>query len=89
MGAVEKCTDRVIIALLSHHDEAVHFPNADKKEAAKKFVEMHTCSEWRNGFLLVDGTKFSLFQRPGLHGDAWYDKSGEYSINCQVCRNTT
>ena len=89
VGAVEKCPDRVIVALLSHHDEAVHFPDADKKEAAKKFVKTHTCSEWRNGFLLVDGTKFSLFQRPGLHSNAWYDKSGEYSIDCQVRRNTT
>jgi hypothetical protein len=87
VGAVEKCTDRVIVALLSLHDDAVHFPDADHREQAKTFVEEHTCAEWRNGFLLVDGTKFPLFQRPGLHGDAWFDKDGEYSIDCQV-RNT-
>ena len=84
VGAVEKCTDRVIIALLSHHDDAVHFPDTDDKEQAKSFIEEQTCEEWRNGFLLVDGTKFALFQRPGLHGDAWFDKDGEYSIDCQV-----
>jgi hypothetical protein len=85
VGAVEKCTDRVVVALLSHHDDAIHFPDADNKEQAKSFVEEKTCEEWRNGFLLVDGTKFALFQRPGLHGDAWFDKDGEYSIDCQVC----
>jgi hypothetical protein len=66
------------------NDDAIHFPDAEEKEAAKNFVEEKTCSEWRNGFLLVDGTKIPLFQRPGLHGDAWYDKSGKYLIDCQV-----
>ncbi|KAH9974181.1 hypothetical protein BGW80DRAFT_1170848 [Lactifluus volemus] len=84
VGGVEKCTDRVIVALLSHHNEAIHFPEADEKEDAKDFVEKQMCSEWRNSFLLADGTKFAFFQRPGLHGDAWFDKDGEYSIDCQV-----
>jgi hypothetical protein len=87
VGGVEKCTDRVVVALLSHHDDAIHFPEADEKEDAKEYVEEHTCPEWRNGFLLVDGTKFSFFQRPGLHGDAWFDKDGVYSIDCQVCHD--
>jgi hypothetical protein len=73
--------------VLSHHDDAIHFPSPDEKEDAKAFVEKSTCPEWRNGFLLVDGTKFPFFQRPGLHGDAWFDKSGGYSIDCQVRRN--
>ena len=38
VGSVEKCTDCVIISLLSLHDEAIHFPNADNKEKAKEFV---------------------------------------------------
>ena len=84
VGGVEKCTDRVVVALLSHHDEAIHFPEADEKEAAKDYVEEQTCSEWWNGFLLADGTKFAFFQCPGLHGDVWFDKDGEYSIDCQV-----
>jgi hypothetical protein len=87
VGGVEKCTDRVVVALLSHHDAAIHFPNTDEKEAAKAFVEECTCPEWRDGSLVVDGTKFALFQRPGLHGDAWFDKDGEYSISCQVRRD--
>jgi hypothetical protein len=84
VGGIEKCTDRIIIALLSLHDNAIHFPDAGDKEQAKIFVEKHTCEEWCNGFLLVDGTKFTLFQRPGLHGDTWFYKDGKYSIDCQV-----
>jgi hypothetical protein len=85
VGAVEKSTDRVIIALLSHHDEAIHLPDAVEKEQSKAYVEEVLCSEWRGGFLLADGSKFPLYQRPGLHGDAWFDKDGTYSIDCQVC----
>ena len=84
VGTVKNCTDRVVIALLSLHDDAIHFPNVDEKEDTKNYVESHTCPEWRDGFLLVDGTKFAFFQRPGLHGDTWFDKDGEYSISCQV-----
>jgi hypothetical protein len=84
VGAVEKCTDRVIIALLSHHDEAIHLPDAIEKEQSKAYVEEVLCPEWRGGFLLADGSKFPFYQRPGLHGDAWFDKDGAYSIDCQV-----
>lgn len=34
---------------------------------------------------MVDGTKFSLFQHPGLHRDTWFDKNRDYSLDCQVC----
>ncbi|KAH9955579.1 hypothetical protein BGW80DRAFT_1466924 [Lactifluus volemus] len=81
---VGRSLHRVIITLLLHHNKAIHFPEADKKEDAKDFVKKQTCSEWRNSFLLADGTKFAFFQRPGLHGDAWFDKDGEYSIDCQL-----
>lgn len=48
-------------------------------------MEIQTCPEWRDGFLLGDGTKVPIFQRPGLHGDAWFDKNKDYSLNVQVC----
>jgi hypothetical protein len=85
VGSVERCTDCVIVSLVSLHDEAIHFPGADDKERAKAFVEAQTCLEWWDSYLVVDGTKIPLFQRPGLHGDTWFDKDGEYSIDCQVC----
>ncbi|KAF8225155.1 hypothetical protein L208DRAFT_1307587 [Tricholoma matsutake] len=84
VGAVEKCTDRVIVALLSHHDEAIHLPKADEKEDSKNYVANQVCLEWCGGYLLADGMKIRFFQCPGLHGDAWFDKDSEYSIDCQL-----
>lgn len=84
VGLVRKATLRVMVALISHHDMAIHLPTDDEKKASKQWVEDACCPEWRNGFLAVDGTKFPFFQRPGLHGDAWFDKNKDYSADCQV-----
>jgi hypothetical protein len=81
---VINATYRCLIAFLALHDEAVMMPPEEEKERAKEYVEAATCPEWRNGFLLADGTKFVLFQKPGLHGEAWFDKNKDYSIDCQV-----
>jgi hypothetical protein len=83
-GTVVNCTNRVMVALLSLHDETVRLPTAEEKESAKAWVAEQVCPEWSDGHLMVDGTKFSLFQRPGLHGDAWFDKNRTYSLDCQV-----
>ena len=37
VGGVEKCTDCVIVALLSCHDEAIHFPDAAEKKSSKSY----------------------------------------------------
>ena len=84
VGGVEKCTDHVMVALLSYHDEAIHLPDAVEKEKSKAYVGETVCSEWHGGFLLADGSKFPLYQCPGLHGDVWFDKDGTYSMDCQV-----
>lgn len=85
VGTVINSTYRCFVAFLALHDEAVTFPPEEEKERAKDFVATATCPEWRNGFLLADGTKFPLFQKPGLHGEAWFDKNKNYSVDCQVC----
>jgi len=85
VGTVINATYRCLVAFLALHDEAVMMPPEEEKERAKEYVEGVTCPEWRNGFLLADGTKFVLFQKPGLHGEAWFDKNKNYSIDCQVC----
>ena len=84
VGLVRKVTLRVMIALISLHDTAIHLPTDEEKESSKQWVQDACCPEWRNGFLAVDGTKFPFFQRPGLHGDAWFDKNKDYSADCQV-----
>jgi hypothetical protein len=85
VGTVINATFRCLIAFLALHDEAVMIPPEEEKERAKEYVEEITCPEWRKGFLLADGTKFALFQKPGLHGEAWFDKNKNYSVDCQVC----
>ena len=81
---VINATYQCLVAFLNLHDEVVMMPPEEEKEHAKEFVEKATCPEWRNGFLLANGTKFPLFQKPGLHGEAWFDKNKNYSIDCQV-----
>ena len=83
-GTVANCTNCVMLALLSLHDECIHFPTAEEQENAKAWVTAQVCPEWSDGYMMVDGTKFSLFQRPGLHGDTWFDKNRTYSLDCQV-----
>jgi len=84
-GTVANCTNCVMVALLTLHDECVRFPTPAEKESVKAWVGEQACPEWRDGYLMVDGTKLPLFQHPGLHGDAWFDKNRSYSLDCQVC----
>jgi hypothetical protein len=87
VGTVVNATNRVMVAVLSLHDVAVHYPDAAEKEKTKQWMEDQTCPEWRDGWMVADGTKFPLFERPGLHGDAWFDKNKDYSLDCQVCES--
>ena len=85
VGVVQKSTIHVMIVLISLHDNAVHLPTEAEKDTSKQWVQDACCPEWRDGFIAVDGTKFALFQCPGLHGDAWFDKNKDYSADAQVC----
>jgi len=69
-GMVVNCTNCVMVALMSLHNKCVHLPMAEEKESVREWVAEQACPEWSNGYLMVDGTKFLLFQWPGLHGDA-------------------
>jgi len=84
-GTVVNCTNCVMVALLSLHNKLVHLLTAEKKESTKAWVAGQMCPEWSNGHLMVNGTKFLLFQWPGLYGDAWFDKNQSYLLDCQVC----
>lgn len=83
-GTVEKCTNRVMVAILEHHDEVFGPPTDKEVEQSRAYVESISCPEWGGGILTVDGTLFPLYQRPGLHGDTWLDRKSNYSINAQV-----
>jgi hypothetical protein len=84
VGTVINTTYRCIVVFLACHDDVIIMPPEEEKEQAKAYVESATCLEWWNGFLLVDGMKFVLSQKPGLHSKAWFNKNKNYSIDCTV-----
>ncbi|KAG2340370.1 hypothetical protein BDR05DRAFT_1035276 [Suillus weaverae] len=78
-----------MIAILKHHDDAIHFDPLDREDQeerkrSQQWVEGRTCREWCGGFLCVDGTPFNLFQKPGWHGEGFFDKNSNYSLTAQV-----
>jgi hypothetical protein len=83
-GTVVNSTRRVMIAFLALHDSVIHWPSEEEKEEVKDWVESVSCSEWRDGFCMVDGTLVPLFEKPGHHGEAYFDRKSNYSLNIQV-----
>src|SRR6202522_840850 len=83
-GTVVNCTRRVMIAFLVLHDSTIRWPSEDEKENSKQWVEAVSCYAWRDGYCMVDGTPIVLFQKPGFHGEAYFDRKSNYSLNLQV-----
>ena len=83
-GTVVNCTRRVMISFLALHDSAIRWPSEDEKERSKEWVESVSCHAWRDGYCMVDGTPIVLFQKPGYHGEAYFDRKSNYSLNLQV-----
>jgi hypothetical protein len=84
-GMVVAATRRVMEAVLSMHDQFIHWPDAGAKEEAKEWVEAATCAAWRDGWVFVDGTLVPLADKPGYHGESYFDRKSNYSLNVQVC----
>jgi len=84
VGFVVKATRRVIIAFLALHDSVICWPRLAEKEEAKQRVEDNSCPAWRDGFCMVDGTLVPLAEKPGHHGEAYFDHKSNYSLNVQV-----
>lgn len=83
-GLVVKCTQRVIVAFLSLHDSVIRWPTEAEKDEAKAWVESASCEDWAGGFCMVDGTLVPLFEKPGHHGEVYFDRKSNYSLNIQV-----
>jgi hypothetical protein len=85
-GTVRLATKRVMAALCSERfrRSAIRWSSEEAKEAAKAWVEDHSCPGWRNGWLMVDGTLVPLFMRPAHYGNNWFDRKSNYSLNVQV-----
>lgn len=85
VGLVVKSTQRVIVAFLALHDEVICWPTNREKDQAKDWVKQASCEEWGGGFCMVDGTLVPLFEKPGYHGEVYFDRKSNYSLNVQVC----
>ncbi|KAF8890351.1 hypothetical protein BD779DRAFT_1671316 [Infundibulicybe gibba] len=83
-GLVVKCTVRIIVAFLDLHDSVICWPSDDEKEEAKAWVRSTSCDDWGGGFCMVDGTLVPLFEKPGYHGEGYFDRKSNYSLNIQV-----
>ncbi|KAG2072897.1 hypothetical protein BDR04DRAFT_1012425, partial [Suillus decipiens] len=53
-------------------------------EQAKAYIEKKTCIEWHGGFLCVNGTLSPLHEKPGWHGEGFFNKNSDYSLIAQV-----
>lgn len=86
VGFVVKATQRVIAAIIGLHDEAIRPATEQEKASAKAWIGSQTCWEWRHGWIMVDGTLIPLFAKPGWHGETYFDRKSNYSLNLAVCR---
>ena len=89
VGTVHNCYKRVMMAIQHHHHDFIHFdlgnPNNQRgKKRAQRYVREKTCSQWKGGFLCVDGTPFKLYQKPGWHGEGFFDQKSNYLVSNQV-----
>ncbi|KAJ8583205.1 hypothetical protein M405DRAFT_696350, partial [Rhizopogon salebrosus TDB-379] len=79
-------TSRVMKACCSaqFRTSALQWPDVERKEVAKEWVEENSCPAWRDGWLMVDGTLIPLTRRPGFFGNVFFDRKSNYSMNVQL-----
>ncbi|KAG2348484.1 hypothetical protein BDR05DRAFT_865928, partial [Suillus weaverae] len=67
--SVTNCTNRVMIALLEHHDDFIFFPSLNSTDAAcaQEYVSK-ICPQWHNGIFATNGSMINLCNKLGLYG---------------------
>ncbi|KAF9503286.1 hypothetical protein BS47DRAFT_1402561 [Hydnum rufescens UP504] len=73
-GTVVACMQRVFGAVTSLHDTVIRKPTMGEKEAARNWVEEQSCLAWCGGYCMVDGMLVPLSDKPGMHGEAYFDR---------------
>ncbi|KIJ27663.1 hypothetical protein M422DRAFT_147014, partial [Sphaerobolus stellatus SS14] len=73
-----------MIAFASLHDRVMRWATAVEKEETKVWVERMSCKAWHNGIAMVDGTPVPLADKPAFHGEAYFDRKSNYSLNLQL-----
>ena len=86
-GDVKNATHRCFTAIESLHDLFVRPLTMEEKEMEKQWIDNHLGFQglWREGWVMYDGTIVVLYQRPGMDGNAYYTRKGNYGLNVQVC----
>ncbi|KAG5635170.1 hypothetical protein H0H81_012170 [Sphagnurus paluster] len=87
-GSVELFTNRCFTAIESLHDMFVRPLTPEEKEKEKRWMDEHVGFKglWREGWTMYDGTIVVLYSQPGLDGDAYYTRKGNYGLNLQVIK---
>lgn len=84
-GSVLKYTARCLEAILSLEPHVMRQVTPEEKETEKAWVEEQVgCSAFRDGWCTGDGTLCPLSQKPGLNGQSYYSRHGDYDLNVQV-----
>lgn len=86
-GDVKNATHRCFTAIESLHDLFVRPLTREEKEVEKQWMDSHLGFQglWREGWVMYDGTIVVSYQRPGMDGNAYYTRKGNYGLNAQVC----
>jgi hypothetical protein len=85
-GTVIDYTERCFAAILPLHNQFVRPLTQQEKEIEKTWVEKHTGvgGEFREGWVMYDGTIVVLYRRPDMDGDGYYTRKSNYGLNLQV-----
>jgi hypothetical protein len=85
-GSVENYTRRCFTAIEALHSLFVRRLTLAEKEVEKQWIDQQIGfrGTWREGWIMYDGTIVVLYKKPGLNGDAYYTRKGNYGLNVQV-----
>lgn len=86
-GSVELYTKHCFEAIESLHDMFVCPLTEEEKEREKQWIDEQVGlrgSLWREGWIMYDGTIVVLFSKPGMNGNAYYTRKGNYGLNIQA-----
>lgn len=84
-GTVHLYTERVIKALLYIHQDIIRPLTDQERLAEQQWVRSRNqCPSFAPGIFQYDGSTITLWQKPGLNGDAYYSRHGLYEMNAQV-----
>ncbi|KAG9078619.1 hypothetical protein FS749_009330 [Ceratobasidium sp. UAMH 11750] len=84
-GTVPLYTKRVIAAILDLHGRYIRTLTDEERTREREWVwQRMGCPEFAAGIFQYDGTLIELWQKPGLHGNAYFHRNHFYGMNVQI-----